>query len=225
LVATVTVALFLPLLVHPTPSGAVTVTGSATRQSYIAFTGDTTLNTFPCGSSTGCGATFNGRWEGYASGVHGPSPYEVAWTTGANSGVNLTASVQYFENCIVDPTGLAAGHASGTGAAHIGGSTVVGTYWRLPGDLPRLITGVHLYFDYKWNRVGNTALVSFETSGLVLDVQGLGPQQVITGTQAALVAFVARPVPLGAPTCATPAQVQATVGGIVPLVDRPLPTV
>lgn len=225
MIVAVVLAVFLPHLVHPAPAGATTVTGSATRQSYIAFTGDTTLNTFPCASPAVCGATFRGRWEGYASGVHGSSPFEVAWTTGA-SGVSLTASVRYSENCIIDPTGLAAGHATGTGSAYTTGSTVVGTYWRLPGDLPRVITGVRLTFNYQWNRFANTALVSFdEHTILTLEVQGLEPQQVILGTQAAVVAFAARPVPLGAPTCTTPTQVQATVGGVVPLVDRPLPTV
>lgn len=220
-VAALAVAAVLPLL-QPLPATATTtVTGSATRQSYIAFTGDTTLNTFPCGNPLGCGASFAGRWEGHAAGVHGPSPYEVEWTTGA-SGVTLTAGVRYFENCLVDPTGLAQGHAHGTGEAHIGGATVVGRYWPLPNDLPRAVTGVHLYFDYQWNRFGNSALVSLDDSTrLILDVDGLGQRQVILGTQAALVAFTARPSPLGAPTCATPTVVQATVAGVVPLVDQP----
>lgn len=206
-----------------TASGGTTATGSVTRHSYVAFTGEANLPMFPCRVTDGCSAPFTGEWEGRASGVHGAAPYEVAWiTTPGRNALSVTAN--YYENCIGDPTGLAQGHANGSNgfaSSTSSANEVVGRYWPLPGAEPKAITGVELNFTFIWTRVGTSALLSLgEATKLILHIDGLPSQTVILGAQVGVAAFAARPTTVGVPLCATrQPNVHATVAGFVPLVD------
>lgn len=191
----------------------------------VGFRGQATLPQFPCPSSVlagggSCSGSFSGNWAGNVSGTSGGAAFSVGWTTGTTgTGSAVNATFGYSELLCLAGVETVAGVASGSGSASAGPGQVIGEWLTSGETVPRAVTNVTIDFGFTWARVVGGAVLTLNPTTLNLDVAGLGPRTVVTGTQVGAATFVIKSADgTTVPLCSTPlTNVQGEIAGTVPL--------
>jgi hypothetical protein len=188
----------------------------------VRFTGTADLPTFPCSQASPCTGSFAGEWLGELTGSLDDNPFEIAWRT-LPGHVNINAGFSYYETtCAMPDGGAALGFASGTGHAHSGSEEAIGTFGSPTAGIPRVITAISFDFSFTWQRAATGAVLTLTPTSFTVEVAGLGPRTILTGTQRGVATFAAESASnTQAPTCATPLNdVHGAVAGNVEFVSQ-----
>lgn len=213
-------SILVPLL-GMTDRAAVAATAAS---GGAAFSGTAELETFPCEppppfGNGPCTGDFTGDWAGHLSGVSGTSPFEVTWTTHDEPGDPADPDIEVYDftyaewDCNLGVAETVLGIARGTGSATAGPGQIDGNWYVVPNTFPRDIVGLRLDFDFRWTRVGATAVIQLTRATLQLDVTGIGPATVIDSPQAATAMFLPTTTGGGAPSCDNQHEVTGLIAG------------